>query len=429
MIDYTKEQTHDTPVLYINLSIKPPSSIITLSTTLSDEMKLSTTRQRHALKIVLSNLARKASSRWGVGFQSHCAEPKHKNPSNIGTRLLSQTFKTLQDFGYVRLHVGVWSGRSESGVGECSRAYPTQKLQALISATTEQACLFTHYDTDVPVIVRNKDKTEKVLNLDNPTVNKVVKTMREVNSVLAGTQVTLDGRDVSNQYVRIFNGSLKKGGRLYTTGYGVQQIKSKDRLGLKIGGDGVVEVDISACHLVIAGILSGVNISELNPYEHILTSSNIEVNGVNLGVVKAGVMRMLNCNGLQACATAIQKVLKVDIVGSSFKRATDVLIAVETAYPFMESYVDQHDSGLMLMQYDSEIVLSVIKKLSASGIACCAVHDSFVVQKEYVDDLCCAILDSFVDVFELKGKTSIPVKVLTQEEETRILLSVEQDVS
>lgn len=410
------------PFLYLNLNLEIPQSIQSITTLVDRETLFATTMQTYTLKMLLTNLARKASRRYGVGYQTNHPEPLHKNPSRIGKDLLQKVIKRLEETGYVRVVKGKWSCLND-GVGQSAVMYPTKKLLSLIDAQAEQESLSTHIQTEVGVIVRNTDKSEKVLNLSNPTVKSLVSSMRDLNNFLSNTEVTVGDKEVSNQYIRIFNQSMQKGGRLYTLGNGVQQVKSADRASLMIDGNTTVEVDISACHLVIANLIDGQTTEQESPYEHILAHQGFDVTPSNMAVIKAAVMRILNNPTLQSVVTSIQRVLKVDVVDSDFKSPIQVLNAITDTYPAIEK---QLGNGMKLMNYDSQIALKVMQQLKEQGITVCAVHDSFVVKGCYVNHLCIAILDAFVEVFKVDRAVCVPVKVIQADGSvTRQLLSAE----
>lgn len=410
------------PFLYINLNILIPSSIKSVYDVVVKETNLTTTRQQHTLKVLLTNLARKASKKYGVGYQTDRPEPEHKNPSRIGKDLLRKVISELERTGYVRDVQGVWSAHND-GVGKSAILYPTRKLQDLIHEGVEKDSLSSHNKTEVSVIVRNADKSEKILNLNNPVVKSLISTMRELNSFLTEAEIIFKGEEINNQYVRIFNQSMQKGGRLYTLGKGVQQLLAEDRLQLTIDGEDVVEVDISACHIVIVNLLDGVLTEENNPYEHILTHQGFDVTPANLSVIKAGVIRLLNNQTFQAAVTSIQRVLKVDIKDSDFKSPLQVVNAVTDTYPSLEKFMGK---GMELMNYDSQLAIKILAFMKEQGISVCAVHDSFVVKGCYVNHLCIAILDAFVEVFKVDRAVCVPVKVIQADGSvTRQLLSAE----
>lgn len=72
--------------------------------------------------------------------------------------------------------------------------------------------------------------------------------------------------------------------------------------------------------------------------------------------------------------------------------------AVKNCHPLI---TDQFNTGagLRLMGYDSEIAANVLQHFTDKGILCLCMHDSFIVQKQYEEELIDVMKESYKNKF------------------------------
>ena len=83
----------------------------------------------------------------------------------------------------------------------------------------------------------------------------------------------------------------------------------------------------------------------------------------------------------------------------AFREDTDrwepwVYDAIVAAHPAIAHYIGS-DVGIKLQRTDSEIAERVLLHFSRQGIACIPIHDSFIVQERYEDELRTVMHESY----------------------------------
>jgi hypothetical protein len=90
-----------------------------------------------------------------------------------------------------------------------------------------------------------------------------------------------------------------------------------------------------------------------------------------------------------------------------FNKAHDIIDAFSEAHPKIAHHFYTGETGMRLMNLDSKIALAVIQHFTKQGKPILAVHDSFLVQAQYRDEL----MQTMKRVYQQKtGGFRIPVK-------------------
>lgn len=99
------------------------------------------------------------------------------------------------------------------------------------------------------VVIKDRATQEEKSTKGVRGVREVANRVNIFNKALLKTNISLDGRSLPAQrYVRIYNDTLEKGGRMYNVCGGVQTISSALRKRILIGGEKTVELDFKAMH-------------------------------------------------------------------------------------------------------------------------------------------------------------------------------------
>jgi hypothetical protein len=180
-------------------------------------------------------------------------------------------------------------------------------------------------------------------------------------------------------------GQLVWGGRLYATGKDIYQSWDKDRrLGLRINGHPVAEIDIKASHLTIYAALLGRPFREgADPYV---------IRGIEREVVKGLVTAFFGRGDLGQ--TRWPRKLREDYKARHGRDIADdyklkeVRAAVLEAIPLLH---DLPDSGLAwgeLQKIEAGILLDVMDWMRRfGGVPILSVHDSLLVPEPHVEDV------------------------------------------
>ena len=195
---------------------------------------------------------------------------------------------------------------------------------------------------------------------------------------------------------RIFNNHFGSNGRFYGAFW--QNLSPAIRAaGLRIDGDGVIELDFRACHFRILCGLLGIDRPFGDP-----TYDPFQVAGLNRTRIKMAFNILLNTTSkkgaLGALAGALREEENVRYPDSRhFKEAAIYLRAVENLFPFLERFWGKV-FGLRLLNVDAAVCAKIISSLNRLGVPCLSVHDSFIVPSRHKDLLKNIMDESFQKV-------------------------------
>ncbi|WOI57141.1 hypothetical protein [Palleronia sp. LCG004] len=189
---------------------------------------------------------------------------------------------------------------------------------------------------------------------------------------------------------RQFSGKDGTGGRLY--GHFVQEIPSRGRKNHTFDGDPVIELDYTSMQLALLYALRAVPLPE-EPDLYALPGMSPHRDDMKLVLIVS-----VGTSSKQEAVSALRNKLRLQ------RRNMD---DAETLYDqFWNAHpgVCPHDGTAKkaawgeLQHKDSEIALRVLAKLLNVGIVGIPIHDSFLVQSRYEDQLRTAMLDAFGEV-------------------------------
>lgn len=218
------------------------------------------------------------------------------------------------------------------------------------------------------------------------TVRKILETANKVNSSVPVTY----GKFVINPFLyAVFIKNFSLYGRLHTRGYrhialNYQAMASEDRPQIKIGGEPVVELDYSGLHPRLLYAQEGIQYDE-DPYS--VVDSRPEVRRF----LKTVLLCLVNGKDDTHTERGANKHIldHWDILSD---------LGVVKARPWIAEFKKVHapiahhfsvddENGLRLMNLDSKIALDVVHHFTKQKKQILAVHDSFIVQRRYEDEL------------------------------------------
>lgn len=298
----------------------------------------------------------------------------------------------------------------------------------LVGVMVKSNLKMKHFSVPVSheIVVRD-EKKEKLEGVHIP--EEMYQSLKKINSILCNSEILLDLPDrlankfffgdhtyvdllINKQYARIFSGNLDSGGRFYRPWW--QRISKELRSYIVINGNATVELDYKNMHPYICSkrrgadydeskdvyMLEGVSISDelglpsylhnrefrravkvtinalLNsPYGRIKTQS--EFKDVVLSTVTNGVGVYKDYLGVTSYKEYIEQVdclwiEFVELIRREFSHISDL---------FNDS------EGLRLQKEDSDIAEEVMLHFSDKGIPCLCIHDSFIVEEQYAEEL------------------------------------------
>lgn len=288
----------------------------------------------------------------------------------------------MEENGWIEYKIGYKSLKQS----RMSRIWPTKTL-------LEYFKLIDLVDFRPVELVNLRDeKHHNVFYEDTPETNKIREILRKANIVNREAQVQLK---VSRGFVRLNtdlyavfnNSSWNLGGRLYTCKDGYQSLAKEDRPHICINHEQTVELDYSAMQPRLLYAMEKIPYPlDADPYTDVI-SDFPELRPFS----KQLLLALLNAKSLdKAIASGNYNIHKdfelyqtIKTIGTT---AAELVKRFKKAHPEIAKYFGTA-IGLELMRQDARIALEVVKQFTSRDIPLLAIHDSFIVQKRWEDEL------------------------------------------
>jgi hypothetical protein len=263
-----------------------------------------------------------------------------------------------------------------------------QKLpQNIITTPPKEAVLLKDWDKKG----RNGKKIKGGLKpyKDTQFTLSLRKTLEKVNEVNNAADIRIDG-DKINIFLRaIFKGDFKHGGRLYSYGHRhFQGFTGEERQEFTINGESVVEYDYSSLHPHLLYAMQGIQLKE-DPYLAVVDDFKLR------DYLKLTLLRMINGKSKDDVVKNISYEInfeepskKAILQNAGIKDALDLVEKfIEAHKPIKKYLCNGQEKGLQVFNKDARITYAIIKYFARREIPILPVHDSFVVQQQYGDEL------------------------------------------
>ena len=329
-----------------------------------------------------------------------------------------EVVKTLNDLDLVHLVKG-YIRREEGGKSRVSRIWPTEKLIKHFSKARFRIFEIQIHEDKEPIVLRN-EKKEDIPYEDTAETNRMRGVLRAYNELLRrthidcshldqpfvlksnGTRININQRD---KFVRrIFNNSsFQQGGRFY--GGWWQQIPSEDRPYIKINGMRTLEVDYSNLHAVLLYARRGIHYGEdIGGDAYDIDVPELYDRKLSRLVAKAMLLVAINADdesgAFQAARNKIreEETKDPDVIPADTKFTNNllqkVLDQIREKHPLIEDMF-LSGAGVDLQYIDSQITEKIIQHFTSLDIPVLPIHDSYVIQSDYVGDLRIAMHTAF----------------------------------
>ncbi|MDO6523970.1 hypothetical protein Q4578_20475, partial [Shimia thalassica] len=320
--------------------------------------------------------------------------------------------KELHEAGLLDLAKGSYAGPGARG-NRTARIRASEKLQGWFSSAK-----FDRHDIGraegEEVIVLKDDKNKQIDYQDTPETDRWREDLKAYNALIAGSFIDIPSLqepileiskdlppgasgddmgsrririgDANNRTRRIFSrGSWEMHGRFY--GGWWQQIDSAWRSKITIDNEPTIEADFEGLHVAMIYAEEGLDLTH-DPYA---------VEGINIkGLVPKALRKMakrlvltaINAKEKSSAYKAFRESFSRGNAGKSFtNEQLDLLLEVVLARnPCLGDYLFS-DQGVRLMRKDSEITSMIHNHFTQQGIPVLSVHDSYIVDCQYVGDL------------------------------------------
>ena len=353
--------------------------------------KLGTTKQRHALHCILSNVGKYKKQTILFTLRHQANEPPQYNPHGYGHRPLVAVIKQLQMNGLLVLQKGKpWFSTNEEGEEEKSKLSEFKASDQLIKICEElgYTAEATQSNSEGFVELRTVKSKKRITYTETPYSTYTNELMSEYCEFLNQHRFEVDGESLGHIHlVRKYSdwddsGELKFGGRAWLP---YMQFGSAKRARIKIDGQPVTAVDYPASQLnVIYKHLTGEFLAPEDPYE---------VDGIARSTAKYLVNIMLNSDSYYGASRAannennLKDKLKTkakieqyhkDI--KSFGSLKKLMVAIEQRNaPIAECFLKGKAKGQEYAWLEANLVFEVARRLARSGVPALTVHDEFIV--------------------------------------------------
>lgn len=180
------------------------------------------------------------------------------------------------------------------------------------------------------------------------------------------------------------NNSFNDGGRLYCIPYrgiNYQQLNKQERAKIQINLADTVELDFSTLHLSM--LYAQRNIELLSdPYSF----------DCDRNIAKKTILVLINAETEYSASKALEK---------EYKNTLDFKPIIAAAKKYHTPIADCFGSGIgiKLQNYDARIAVNVVSHFTAKGVPCLPIHDSFIVDKRYKEQLKDVMIYSYKMLF------------------------------
>jgi hypothetical protein len=374
---------------------------------------------RRALNVLLTNLLI-----WHFSCPSYYSRVSHNknnyklikryNPFEIGYRSTVAAISGLKHCGFIQFEEGGWDRNTKEGWQ--TRIRPTAKLtELLIGNYSISPATFNDIDQGETIILKD-DRKVSIPYKDTDETNRMRKVLTAYNKLLRESTITLPSTDpevervkhkrqlnlAASRYHRPFNNSsFKLGGRFYGPWW--QAVPGDLRKHLKINGNPTVELDYSAIHIHILYGYEGQDYYKLfpkndDPYQ-LPSFGDYERKALKYGILIA-----LNVANEAEGIGVIREKLKGEGLYKNGMRIKGILNKFCDKHPLISHYL-YSQIGKETQYTDSCVAEYVIKRLTAKGITCLCIHDSFIVEKKHRE-----LLEGLmIKGFKANGLKSIPL--------------------
>jgi hypothetical protein len=288
---------------------------------------------------------------------------------------------SLHERGLIEMKKG-YRGKNKKE-SRMTRIWATEKLLSYMPR-------LPNFIIDVPIeLVELRDGEGKLLDYkDTRETDRIRRVLERANSVNEKA-IFEHGQDkLYPALYAVFKEKFTWYGRLHTRGYRHHQgLNGEERSEITINGKPVVELDFSGLHPHLLYAKEGIQY-DADPYS--VVDSRPEVRSF----LKIILLSQLNAKDAVTAERAANKWL----LDNREERLVLSRLGITRARPLIEAFREAHkpissyfctgkDTGLRIMNLDSKIALEVVNHFAKKGIPILPVHDSFIVQEQYREEL------------------------------------------
>lgn len=370
-------------------------------------------RIKNHLKVILTNLfvANSAKHKPYVAVSMNKSQYKmcRRYPKlYLSYKYMSFLIPILVELGYLELHKGI--------------NFHNFKRNSRIKATSKLVRLFRKYKSDigiifrrcVPIVLRDNDKNDIDFDINDWQIKEHIVNVNKINKCLSLHYVSANIPDNElyefmvefakyrgqDKYTRVFNNSdWESGGRFYR--HWTQGVKSKFRKYITIDGKPTVELDYSCLHLSMLYGLEGMIPPEGDLYNLVGMDCKYRP------IIKKAVNIAINAKDERSTIQAIRQEYPGFIKehGHTPPSPKMILQNIKDTHPHIQKYLCSN-YGVNLQYLDSTIAEKILLHFARGNICCLSIHDSFIIQSSYREELHSLMVRYFQEIFHFTPRIS-----------------------
>lgn len=286
----------------------------------------------------------------------------------------------LHDKGFIYLK----EGYQNSKTSRVSRIWPTKVLISYFSESSQQVVYHP------PELVFLRDERKRDIEYKDTDYTRRVRTIlwgiNEINKI---ADIRFGKYRLSGSLVAIYKYDFSLYGRLHTRGSFIhyQSLSGEERREITINGDSIVELDFSGLHPHLLYAKEGIQYDE-DPYAVIDERKEVRP------FLKHILLSLINAKDENTALKSASKwyfnhhkereILK-ELGISKIKPLIEKIKEVHS--PISHYFCCSDSTGLRVMNLDARIALDIVHYFALKQIPILAIHDSFIVQKQYEQEL------------------------------------------
>ncbi len=239
------------------------------------------------------------------------------------------------------------------------------------------------------LVILRDDKKQLLDYKETAETWRIRDILKLVNKVNAEATIEFENDKLNAVLTAIFKNKFTMGGRLYTKGYRHHQgFSGANRKEITINGESIVELDYSGLHPNLLYSAEGIQYFG-DPYKA------IDNRGVLRDFLKMILLCLINSKiRVQAISAANfwlyehkeeKAKLENEIGAININEFVDKFFEVHKK--ISHYFCNENKTGLRSMNKDAKIALDIINHFGKQNIPCLPIHDSFIVQEKYRDEL------------------------------------------
>lgn len=357
--------------------------------------RLDSKQDRH-LRILLVKLYTCHQSKYDyIGYSRNSNDYKPESAYNVlglSYKILIHLVDTMKDNGYIIHHTGYFD--RDTKCGKSSRMKASDSLIELIDSLPETMVVVD----DAILMARNgnyivlKDENKKPIEYYETDLTKVWNDLLvSYNSLVSMSRI---GLSVDTDFIinydnntvrRVFNDdSFSLGGRYY--GGWWQSIKKEFRKHITINKDRTVEIDYKSFHLILAYSIAGIDyFTEIDDDPYIIDHDGLGERYRTL--IKIITLTCFNSKSRTSAIKSINsEIIKGNISGHPTMKISQIISLCEKKH-YRIANMFYSDIGKLLQYNDSMVAHNIIKHFTDKNIVVLCIHDSFMCQEQYMEEL------------------------------------------